>query len=105
MPQLEHVRSRRDLGDRGDARVVPLLTVGALHQRIDPLSRQVDAEPLEDRGGTLPVGQAGEAQGLLEVEGRQRLGNVEATAGRDSLHDYVGEEGTRAVVAARVHVG
>ena len=105
VPQLEHVHAGDDLDDRRDALVVPLRAVRLLHEGVDALGGQVDAEAREDRGRAAPVGHLGEREDLRQRELRQRLGHVQAAAGGDALHDDVGVGGSRGVEAAGVSVG
>ena len=72
--ELEHVRAAAQGHHRRDAGVVPLVAVGARHERRDVGGRHVDAERVIDAGGALRVGERGQAADLAEREGGDRRG-------------------------------
>ena len=100
--QLEHVGAVPQVHDRGDALVVPLVAVGACHERGHVGRLHIDVEGVVHEGGPLGVGQVGQGADGVHREGRDRLRHEQAAARRDAAHDGLGKRIGLDHVAARV---
>jgi hypothetical protein len=68
VPQLQHVHPRLDLDERSDRRVVEVLAVRPLHQRLDLLRVHVHAEVRVDSRRAARVGQVRHRYDLTDGE-------------------------------------